>query len=215
MAEDIKNDDQDKNVDIQAELEKARKQERDKLHADMERLKNEIAEKAKTCNENYITISNLRKELETAKKSLDEVDNRISKAKEDGKVEVSKDLEAVKAELEEYKNKLAKAEKEFADYKVAEETKAYRATKLTDIEEEFKELVKGDTKEEIDASYEKVKALQETVKEKYGKKENQQKNTLPNPRQQNKTPKSLDDLLKKFNSMTPEEYAEARKKNFK
>lgn len=215
MAEDIKNDDQDKNVDIQAELEKARKQERDKLHADMERLKNEIAEKAKTCNENYITISNLRKELETAKKSLDEVDNRISKAKEDGKVEVSKDLEAVKAELEEYKNKLAKAEKEFADYKVAEETKAYRATKLTDIEEEFKELVKGDTKEEIDASYEKVKALQETVKEKYGKKENQQKNTLPNPKQQNKTPKSLDDLLKKFNSMTPEEYAEARKKNFK
>ena len=215
MAEDIKNDDQDKNVDIQAELEKARKQERDKLHADMERLKNEIAEKAKTCNENYITISNLRKELETAKKSLDEVDNRISKAKEDGKVEVSKDLEAVKAELEEYKNKLAKAEKEFADYKVAEETKAYRVTKLTDIEEEFKELVKGDTKEEIDASYEKVKALQETVKEKYGKKENQQKNTLPNPRQQNKTPKSLDDLLKKFNSMTPEEYAEARKKNFK
>ena len=215
MAEDIKNDDQDKNVDIQAELEKARKQERDKLHADMERLKNEIAEKAKTCNENYITISNLRKELETAKKSLDEVDNRISKAKEDGKVEVSKDLEAVKAELEEYKNKLAKAEKEFADYKVAEETKAYRATKLTDIEEEFKELVTGDTKEEIDASYEKVKALQETVKEKYGKKENQQKNTLPNPRQQNKTPKSLDDLLKKFNSMTPEEYAEARKKNFK
>ena len=214
MAEDIKNDDQDKNVDIQAELEKARKQERDKLHADMERLKNEIAEKAKTCNENYITISNLRKELETAKKSLDEVDNRISKAKEDGKVEVSKDLEAVKAELEEYKNKLAKAEKEFADYKVAEETKAYRATKLTDIEEEFKELVKGDTKEEIDASYEKVKALQETVKEKYGKKENQQKNTLPNPKQQNKT-KSLDDLLKKFNSMTPEEYAEARKKNFK
>ena len=215
MAEDIKNDDQDKNVDIQAELEKARKQERDKLHADMERLKNEIAEKAKTCNENYITISNLRKELETAKKSLDEVDNRISKAKEDGKVEVSKDLEAVKAELEEYKNKLAKAEKEFADYKVAEETKAYRATKLTDIEEEFKELVKGDTKEEIDASYEKVKSLQETVKEKYGKKENQQKNTLPNPKQQNKTPKSLDDLLKKFNSMTPEEYAEARKKNFK
>ena len=215
MAEVIKNEEQDTNVDIQAELEKARKQERDKLHADMERLKNEIAEKAKTCNENYITISNLRKELETAKKSLDEVDNRISKAKEDGKVEVSKDLEAVKAELEEYKNKLAKAEKEFADYKVAEETKAYRATKLTDIEEEFKELVKGDTKEEIDASYEKVKALQETVKEKYGKKENQQKNTLPNPRQQNKTPKSLDDLLKKFNSMTPEEYAEARKKNFK
>ena len=215
MAEDIKNDDQDKNVDIQAELEKARKQERDKLHADMERLKNEIAEKAKTCNENYITISNLRKELETAKKSLDEVDNRISKAKEDGKVEVSKDLEAVKAELEEYKNKLAKAEKEFADYKVAEEIKAYKATKITDIEEEFKELVKGDTKEEIDASYEKVKALQETVKEKYGKKENQQKNTLPNPRQQNKSPKSLDDLLKKFNSMTPEEYAEARKRNFK
>ena len=215
MAEVIKNEEQDTNVDIQAELEKARKQERDKLHADMERLKNEIAEKAKTCNENYITISNLRKELETAKKSLDEVDNRISKAKEDGKVEVSKDLEAVKAELEEYKNKLAKAEKEFADYKVAEEIKAYRATKITDIEEEFKELVKGDTKEEIDASYEKVKALQETVKEKYGKKENQQKNTLPNPRQQNKTPKSLDDLLKKFNSMTPEEYAEARKKNFK
>ena len=215
MAEEIKDEEKDKTIDIQAEVEKARKQERDKLHADIERLKAEVAEKAKTCNENYVTISNLQKELENHKKLLGEVDSKVAKAKEDGKVEVSKDLEAVKAELEEYKNKLAKAEKEFADYKVAEEIKAYRATKITDIEEEFKELVKGDTKEEIDASYEKVKSLQETVKEKYGKKENQQKNTLPNPKQQNKTPKSLDDLLKKFNSMTPEEYAEARKKNFK
>ena len=64
MAEEIKDEEKDKTIDIQAEVEKARKQERDKLHADIERLKAEVAEKAKTCNENYVTISNLQKELE-------------------------------------------------------------------------------------------------------------------------------------------------------
>ena len=121
MAEEIKDEKKDETIDIQAEVEKARKQERDKLHADIERLKAEVAEKAKTCNENYVTISNLQKELETHKKLLGEVDSKVAKAKEDGKVEASKDLDALKAELEDYKAKLAKAEKDFSDYKAREE----------------------------------------------------------------------------------------------
>ena len=52
MAEQNPNPNEEQNIDIQAEIEKARKQERDKLHADIDRLKNELAEKAKTCNEN-------------------------------------------------------------------------------------------------------------------------------------------------------------------
>ena len=110
MAEEIKDEEKDKTIDIQAEVEKARKQERDKLHADIERLKAEVAEKAKTCNENYVTISNLQKELENHKKLLGEVDSKVAKAKEDGKVEANKDLEALKAELEDYKAKLISGE---------------------------------------------------------------------------------------------------------
>lgn len=210
MAEEIKDEDKDKTIDIQAEVEKARKQEREKLHADIERLKAEVAEKAKTCNDNYVTISNLQKELADAKKSLGEVDSKVAKAKEDGKVEANKDLEALKAELEDYKAKLAQAEKDFSDYKANEELKAYKATKVADIDEEFRDLVRGATKEEIDASYEQVKGIQNTVKEKYKVKE-----TLPDPKAKGKNPPKVDDLLKKLNSMTLEEYAQARKNSFK
>lgn len=213
MAEDKQvTEGQTPNIDIQAEIEKARKQERDKLHADIERLKAEVAEKAKTCNENYVTISNLQKELSDTKKALGEVDTKVAKAKEDGKLEANKDLEALKTELEGYKTKLAKAEKDFADYKAAEELKNYKATKLNDIEEEFRGLVKGATKEEVDASYEEVKKLQETVKEKY---KTRTKETLPTPPGRKSAPQGVADLLKKLNSMSREEYAEARKKNFK
>lgn len=212
MAEETKIQDGDKTVDIQAEIEKARKQERDKLHADIERLKAEVAEKAKTCNENYVTISNLQKELENAKKSLGEIDGKVAKAKEDGKVEASKDLEALKAELEDYKAKLAKAEKDFSDYKANEELKAYKITKVADIDDEFKDLVRGSTKEEIDASYEQVKGIQNTVKEKY---QAQVREPLPTPKQKGKSPQKVEDLLKKLNTMSLDEYAEARKKNFK
>ena len=115
MAEQNPNPNGEQNIDIQAELEKARKQERDKLHADIDRLKNDLADKAKTCNENYITISNLQKELDSAKKEIQDFEKKITKAKEDGKMEGNQELETVKRELEEYKAKLAKAEKEFAD----------------------------------------------------------------------------------------------------
>lgn len=210
MAEQNPNPNGEQNIDIQAELEKARKQERDKLHADIDRLKNDLADKAKTCNENYITISNLQKELDSAKKEIQDFENKITKAKEDGKMEGNQELETVKRELEEYKVKLAKAEKEFADYKSAEEVNAYRISKLADIDDEFKELVKGSSKEEIDASYEQVKSLQNTVKEKYSKKEQ-----LPTPKTNPTIPKKTSDLIEKLKGMSAEEYKEARKRNFK
>ena len=210
MAEQNPNPNGEQNIDIQAELEKARKQERDKLHADIDRLKNDLAEKAKTCNENYITISNLQKELGSAKKEIQDFENKLAKAKEDGKMESNQELENIKKELEEYKSKLAQAEKEFADYKSAEEVKAYRISKLADIDDEFKELVKGSSKEEIDASYEQVKSLQNTVKEKYSKKEQ-----LPTPKTNPTVPKKTSDLIEKLKGMSAEEYKEARKRNFK
>lgn len=210
MAEQNPNPNGEQNIDIQAELEKARKQERDKLHADIDRLKNDLAEKAKTCNENYITISNLQKELGSARKEIQDFENKLAKAKEDGKMESNQELENIKKELEEYKAKLAQAEKEFADYKSAEEVKAYRISKLADIDDEFKELVKGSSKEEIDASYEQVKSLQNTVKEKYSKKEQ-----LPTPKTNPTVPKKTSDLIEKLKGMSAEEYKEARKRNFK
>ena len=210
MAEQNPNPNEEQNIDIQAELEKARKQERDKLHADIDRLKNDLAEKAKTCNENYITISNLQKELGSARKEIQDFENKLAKAKEDGKMESNQELENIKKELEEYKAKLAQAEKEFADYKSAEEVKAYRISKLADIDDEFKELIKGSSKEEIDASYEQVKSLQNTVKEKYSKKEQ-----LPTPKTNPTVPKKTSDLLERLKGMSAEEYKEARKRNFK
>lgn len=206
------NENIEQTIDIQAAIEKARKEERDKLYADIEKLKADVASKAKVCNENYVTISDLQKELKVKEKEIADIDVKIEKAKEDGKLESNKELETLKVELEDYKAKLAKAEKDFADYKTAEEVKAYRAEKLKDIEDEFKTLVKGVTKEEIDSSYEQVKALQDTVKEKYTKKDN----PLPTPKQQQqKAPKKTSDLLDKLKNMSLDEYKKARQANFR
>ena len=210
MAEQNPNSNTEPTVDIQAEIEKARKEERTKLYADIEKLKTDLAEKAKTCNDNYVTISNLQKQVDEKVKELQEVDEKLTKAKEDGKMEANKDLDLIKQELEDYKAKLAKAEKDFADYKTAEEVKSYRTDKIKDIDDEFKELVKGNSKEEIDASYEQVKSLQNTVKEKYSKKEQ-----LPTPKTNLTVPKKTSDLIEKLKGMSAEEYKEARKRNFK
>ena len=70
-------------------------------------------------------------------------------------------------------------------------------------------MVKGSTKEEIDASYTEIKALQDSVKEKYGK----NREPLPKPPKQGKRqmPTSINDLVSKLNSMSDEEYREARR----
>lgn len=112
MAEQNPNSNTEPTVDIQAEIEKARKEERTKLYADIEKLKTDLAEKAKTCNDNYVTISNLQKQVDEKVKELQEVDEKLTKAKEDGKMEANKDLDLIKQELEDYKAKLAKAEKD-------------------------------------------------------------------------------------------------------
>lgn len=210
MAEQNPNSNTEPTVDIQAEIEKARKEERTKLYADIEKLKTDLAEKAKTCNDNYVTISNLQKQVDEKVKELQEVDEKLTKAKEDGKMEANKDLDLIKQELEDYKAKLAKAEKDFADYKTAEEVKSYRTDKIKDIDDEFKELVKGNSKEEIDASYEQIKSLQDTVKEKYSKKE-----TLPTPKQKQSQPKKVSDLINRFGEMSIDEYKQARQNNFR
>ena len=210
MAEQNPNPNTEPTVDIQAEIEKARKEERTKLYADIEKLKTDLAEKAKTCNDNYVTISNVQKQVEEKVKELQEVDEKLTKAKEDGKMEANKDLDLIKQELEDYKAKLAKAEKDFADYKTAEEVKSYRTDKIKDIDDEFKELVKGNSKEEIDASYEQIKSLQDAVKEKYSKKE-----TLPTPKQKQSQPKKVSDLINRFGEMSIDEYKQARQNNFR
>lgn len=210
MAEQNPNPNVEPTVDIQAEIEKARKEERTKLYADIEKLKTDLAEKAKTCNDNYVTISNLQKQVDEKVKELQEVDEKLTKAKEDGKMEANKDLDLIKQELEDYKAKLAKAEKDFADYKTAEEVKSYRTDKIKDIDDEFKELVKGNSKEEIDASYEQIKSLQDAVKEKYSKKE-----TLPTPKQKQSQPKKVSDLINRFGEMSIDEYKQARQNNFR
>lgn len=210
MAEQNPNSNTEPTVDIQAEIEKARKEERTKLYADIEKLKTDLAEKAKTCNDNYVTISNLQKQVDEKVKELQEVDEKLTKAKEDGKMEANKDLDLIKQELEDYKAKLAKAEKDFADYKTAEEVKSYRTDKIKDIDDEFKELVKGNSKEEIDASYEQIKSLQDAVKEKYSKKE-----TLPTPKQKQNQPKKVSDLINRFGEMSIDEYKQARQNNFR
>ena len=77
------------------------------------------------------------------------------------------ELEALTKERDELKAEVEKARAEFEAYKQSQEVEAYKASKLSDIDEDFKDLVIGSTKEEIDSTYAKAKALQDKVKEKY------------------------------------------------
>lgn len=162
-------------VDIDALLSKAREQEKAKLYPEIEKLKGEVKAKSDKLNAEIIKSANLEDVVAEKEKEITRLNGLIEKAKQEGKSLGEAELTALAQERDTYKAEAEKVKAEFEAYKNQQEVEAYKASKIGDIDEDFRDLVVGSTKEEIDKNYTKAKALQNKVKEKY------QKVDLPSP----------------------------------
>lgn len=196
----------EQNVDIDALLQKARAEEKEKLYPTIEKLKGEIKSKTDRLNELILSKNTFEETIVAKDKEIEKLNGMIEKAKQEGKNLANEDLKLVEKERDVIQEKYDNLLKEFEDYKNKQEVDSYKATKLSELDEDFRDLVVGDTKEAIDASLEKAKALQEKLKEKY-----QKGLPMPTPKQK-KEPPAKDDYSD-IAGMTAEEYAEWRKGN--
>ena len=154
-------------VDIDALLSKAREQEKAKLYPEIEKLKGELKVKSEKLNAEILKSNGLEDTVAERDKEITRLKDLIEKAKQEGQSLGKEELEALTKERDELKAEVEKARAEFEAYKQSQEVEAYKASKLSDIDEDFKDLEVGSTKEEIDSTYAKAKALQDKVKEKY------------------------------------------------
>jgi hypothetical protein len=191
-------------------IQEARKQEREKLYPQIEKLKADRDRMVEANNQNLITIG--------------EKDTRIRDLERDIK-ELNKKLEGKpdSAEITTLKNRVAELEGQIADAEKArkeEELKSYRVTKIASANGNIiDDLVSGNTTEEIDASFEKAVAKYNELASKFGSqitKPNSNYAPAPNINTQTIDAKEINMAeLQMLDMSKPEnrkKYAEARKK---
>lgn len=193
-------------VQIAEALNKARAEERSKLMGKMEELKTSIANKDTTIKELNSKISTLEKENKELTDAKSDFEKQLEKKLEEGKKLGNQEVEKLTQERDEAIQRAEKAEKEFADFKASLEIKEYRAEKVKDLDDDFKDLVEGSTKEEIDESYNKIKEKFDKISERFKKED---KPGLPTPGKDIKVTKKVS--LRDVEKMSLSEYAEWRK----
>lgn len=161
---------QQKQINIEELIAIARKEEKDKLYPQIENLKSEKSRITGSLNEALLKNAELAKQLETLKSEKGNVAELNSTIKDlEAKVEV---LTSEKEDLAEKLKNAPKAEELEAKYKTQYEVKDYLRTALAehkdDILKTFISDVKGDTKEEVDASIQKAIEKSNQVREDLG-----------------------------------------------
>lgn len=185
---------------VEALVEKARSQEKDKLY--------------KTIEAKDDTIKELKEQIKTLQKQLDELGNQnLSKEQvmEKQIKELTETIENLKAEIQAEREKAEKEKREA-------EFKAYKERRLRELSEQgieyLPDLIGGDNEEEFEKSIEKsiqrYKELQEEFEKRLGKSGEKKASTpkTTNPAGSQVKALSIEDIRK----MTPEEYAKHRAK---
>ena len=183
------NNNQPPQVNIEELIAMARKEEKDKLYPQIESLKSEKARITGSLNEALLKNAELTKQLDALKNESGNVAELNSTIKDlEAKVEV---LTSEKDDLAEKLKNAPKAEELEAKYKTQYEVKDYLRTALAehkdDILKTFISEVKGETKEEVDASIQKAIEKSNQVREDLGvstkskKKKDEGKTETPKP----------------------------------
>lgn len=227
-AEGEGNNTDDNPMNFEALIAAARKEEKEKLYPRIDKLEAENKNLTKSLNDALLNQGK-------AQKKVEELEEALKTATSDKIQELESQLEEAKNELKQVKDTMPKEEDIRAKVEAEYEVKYYRDTKLRegekDILEVFKDEVKGSTKEEIDASFDK--AVEKTIStkkqlglldkdgnpiEKPAKKDNkEEKGSGSSKRPPASNPKSSDDDgydIDYIQSLDPasEEYKEFRAK---
>ena len=175
-------------------IAQARKEEKDKLYPQIEKLKKENSDMVTKLNDALLSCANLQKKVEElSKKSGNsaEIEEELKKTK--AQVEV---LETENAKLKEQVEKAPKEDEIIKRLKDEYEVKDYLRQSLAEHEKDilkvFQSDVKGNTKEEVDASIQDAIKRSEEVRKEVGVNKSDKK-TEPNKakRPKNVTPPRL------------------------
>lgn len=135
-------------VNFEELISKARKEEKEKLYPEINKLKAQVEEKVKRINELLIALGE-KDEIIKGK------DSEIAGLKKNSKATESDEIKALKVKIAKLENALSDKESEIASIKL----EAYKTAKIAEAGGELiPELVTGRTPEEIDLAIEKSKA---------------------------------------------------------
>lgn len=152
-------------VNFENLIEKARKEEKDKLYPRIKKLEEENKTLVATGNSNLIKIAELQNENESLKKKLESGESEKIKELEDKLEIANNEIKTLKESTPDEKSIREQVEKEY-------EIKLYRNTALTENKDSilsvFADEVKGNTKEEIDTALEEAKKKTIELKKEMG-----------------------------------------------
>ena len=199
-------------VNVEDLLAKVRAEEKGKLYPEIEKLKTEVNTKVERINGLLMSVAEKDEQITALNKEMDSVKKELEKQKEEGaksKVDVKEvkelqdKLAQVTKELEDKNAEIAKIEAEKVAMQAKAENDSYRVEKIKDLDESVQDLVFGDSKEQIDATYDKAKAAYEKLANKLGK-----PNTQPNIPKPGMSPHLTVD---EFSNLTPDQIREIGK----
>lgn len=203
-------------------IAQARKEEKDKLYPQIEKLKKENGDMVTKLNDALLSCANLQKkvdELSSQSGNSAEIEKELKKTK--AQVEV---LETENTKLKEQVEKAPKEDEIVKRLKDEYEVKDYLRQSLAehgkDILKVFQSDVKGNTKEEVDASIQDAIKRSEEVREEVGVKKEKDKKIEPTKakRPKSATPpdysnfEEIDPEYVRSLDPSSEEYKEFRKK---
>lgn len=222
FADEPKEGDKQPPINYEQLIAQARKEEKDKLYPQIEKLKKENSDMVTKLNDALLSCANLQKKVEELSKQSGnsaEIEEELKKAK--AQVEV---LETENTKLKEQVEKAPKEDEIVKRLKDEYEVKDYLRQSLAehgkDILKVFQSDVKGNTKEEVDASIQDAIKRSEEVREEVGVKKEKDKKTEPTKvkRPKNVTPpdysnfEEIDPEYVRSLDPSSEEYKEFRKK---
>lgn len=171
----------------------ARREEKDKLYPQISRLKEDLKVMTKLNNDNLLKIAELEKSKgDNGAKEIEKLNKEIEKLK----AFIENQPESISEE--EFRTKL---EAEIRESIEAEyEVKLFKTQKLSELKDEilptFAELIKGDTKEALEASFEWAIRKTKETKEALGITDSKEEPVKPNrPSQTNPSNSTFDDKV--------------------
>jgi len=202
-------------------IAKARKEEKSKLYPKIERLEKKIEELTEKNNKKVLKVEELNEQIES-------LENDLETAKEKATQSDDKRVQDLQSEIEEKESKIESLQKQVDDIEPVNEeelrkeireevenefeVKLYKEQKINEAEGEvIPELVIGETKEEIDETFEKAQERYNEIVENTGRSNNNnQRRSADNP--STDSTGELDLANANPRNMSDEDYAEFRKK---
>lgn len=144
---------QPKPVNFEDLIAKARKQEKDKLYPQIQKLEGEVATLTEKNNAHLLTIGAKEEEIADLKKQLKDSNATSTNNASEREKALQTQIETLEATITEMKANTCSREEVEAEIKAEYEIKLYKEQKLREVgEEAITELIMGSTIEEIDQS---------------------------------------------------------------